>query len=314
VAAQKKKVPRIAGAGVCCLDHIFVTPQIAWGGTTHVDEYRVQGGGLVATALVACARLGASCYLFSFLSPDEVGAQVASELAAEGIKLEGVAGIPQGTSPFSFIHVDSRSGERTIFHRPASGLERAVLPDLSRIAECDVLLVDDYYPELALAAARAARREEVPVVADLTVSLSKCPELFREIDVLIAPRSFAAQLGHAGNLSRALEAIHQLGPKTAMITLGRKGYVYSTPEGQGQGKAFKVATVDTTGAGDAFHGAYAYGLAHQWEVERCAEFAAAVAAIKCTQPGGRTGLPTLPQTLHFLQRNGRLEWSGDEAG
>jgi len=313
-ARTKRKFPRIAGAGICCLDHIFVTPQIAWGGTARVEEYRVQGGGLVGTALVACARLGASCFLFSFLSHDEVGAQVASELAAEGIKLEGVAGIPQGTSPFSFIHVDSRSGERTIFHRPAAGLERAVLPDLDRIAECDVLLVDDYYPELALAAAGTAHKNGVPVVADLTVSLSKCPDLFREINVLIAPRAFAAQIGYAGDLPGALQAIHRLGPETALITLGREGYMYSSVDGRGKGKAFKVAVVDTTGAGDAFHGAFAYGLARRWEIERCAEFAAAVAAIKCTKPGGRTGLPTLPQTVHFLERNGRLDWSNLKAG
>ena len=313
-ARTKRKIPRIAGAGVCCLDHIFVTPQVAWGGTALVEEYRVQGGGLVGTALVACARLGASCLLFSFLSHDEVGAQVASELAAEGIRLEGVAGIPQGTSPFSFIHVDSRSGERTIFHRPAAGLDRAVLPHLGRIAESDVLLVDDYYPELALAAARTARQNGVPVVADLTVSLSKCPDLFRQINVLIAPRAFAAQIGYAGDLPGALQAIHRLGPETALITLGREGYMYSSTEGQGKGKAFKVAVVDTTGAGDAFHGAFAYGFARRWELERCAEFAAAVAAIKCTKPGGRTGLPTLPQAVHFLKRNGRLDWSDLESG
>ena len=313
-ARTKRKIPRIAGAGICCLDHIFVAPQVAWGGTARVEEYRVQGGGLAGTALVACARLGASCLLFSFLSHDEVGAQVASELAAEGIKLEGVAGIPQGTSPFSFIHVDNRSGERTIFHRPAAGLERAVLPHLGRIAESDVLLVDDYYPELALAAARTARQNGVSVVADLTVSLSKCPDLFREINVLIAPRAFAAQIGYAGDLPGALQAIHRLGPETVLITLGREGYMYSSTEGQGKGKAFKVAVVDTTGAGDAFHGAFAYGFARQWELERCAEFAAAVAAIKCTKPGGRTGLPTLPQTVHFLKRNGRLDWSDLESG
>lgn len=312
-ARIKRKFPKIAGAGICCLDHIFVAPQVAWGGTARVEEYRVQGGGLVGTALVACARLGASCLLFSFLSHDEVGAQVVSELAAEGIKLEGVAGIPQGTSPFSFIHVDSRSGERTIFHRPAAGLERAILPDLGRIADCDALLVDDYYPELALAAARTARRNGVPVVADLTVSLSTCPDLFREISVLIAPREFAALIGYAEDLPGALQAIHRLGPETAMLTLGREGYMYSSPEGRGKGRAFKVATVDTTGAGDAFHGAFAYGLACRWELQRCAEFAAAVAAIKCTKPGGRTGLPTLPQTLHFLKRNGRLDWSDLES-
>jgi sugar/nucleoside kinase (ribokinase family) len=308
------EIPRIAGAGVCCLDHIFVAPQVAWGGTARVEEFRVQGGGLVGTAMVACARLGASCLLFSFLSHDEIGARVASELAAEGIKLEGVAGIPQGASPFSFIHVDSRSGERTIFHRPATGLDRAVLPDLEGIADCDVLLVDDYYPDLALAAARTARRNGIPVVADVTVSLSKCPDLFGEIDVLIAPKAFAVQIGYGGDVSGALQAIHQLGPKTAIITLGREGYVYSSPEGPGRGKAFKVAAVDTTGAGDAFHGAFAFGLARRWELLRCTEFAAAVAAIKCTKPGGRTGLPTLPQTIHFLMVNGRLDWSGQETG
>ena len=311
-ARKKKEIPRIAGAGVCCLDHIFVAPQIPWGGTAPVEEYRVQGGGLVGTALVAAARLGASCFLFSFLSHDEVGAQVASELAAEGIKLEGVAGIPQGTSPFSFIHVDGRSGERTIFHRPAAGLERSLLPDLGRVAECDVLLVDDYYPELALTAARSARQNGIPVVADLTVNLNKCPDLFGEIDVLIAPRAFAGQLGYGDDCQEALQAIHRLGPKTAMITLGREGYIYSSPGGLGRGKAFKVAAVDTTGAGDAFHGAFAFGLARRWELPRCAEFAAAVAAIKCTKPGGRTGLPTLPQAIHFLRRNGRLDWSGPD--
>lgn len=309
---SKEKDPQIAGAGVCCLDYIFFAPQIPWGETAQVEDSRTQGGGLVGTAMVACARLGASCLLFSYLSHDEVGVQIASELAAEGIKLEGVAGIPQGSSPYSFIHVDSRSGERTIFHRAASGLDRAVPPDLDQIRECDVLMVDDYYPELALAAARTARQNGIPVVADLTMIPKKNLDLFREINVLIAPRSYAAQIGYAEDLPGALKAIHRLGPETAMITLGKKGYVYSSPQGQGRGKAFKVEIVDTTGAGDAFHGGFAYGLACGWDVARCAEFGAAVAAIKCTRPGGRTGLPTLPQTIHFLRRNGRLEWRNFE--
>lgn len=58
--------------------------------------------------------------------------------------------------------------------------------------------------------------------------------------------------------------------------------------------------VDTTGAGDVFHGAFAYGVANGWDTSRCGEFAAAVAAIKCMQRGGRTGIPTLEQTLEFL--------------
>lgn len=300
--------PKIAGAGICCLDHLLVAPRITWGETAQVDEYHAQGGGLAATAVVACARLGAECRFFSFLGDDEVGGRIVKELAEEGIGIEGIKRIRGGASPFSFIHVNERSGERTIFHRRALGMEKAKLPDLNWIAECNVLLIDDYYPELALAAARVAKRHGVPVVSDVISTPEKSREIFHHVTVLIAPRKFAEQLGFRDDLECALDAIHELGPKTALITLGKEGWIHSSPKGKGKGKAFRVDVADTTGAGDAFHGAYAYGLARRWELARCGEFGAAVAAIKCTKPGGRAGLPSLGQTLDFLKKNGRLDW------
>jgi sugar/nucleoside kinase (ribokinase family) len=308
--SRQGAVPKIAGAGVCCLDHIFVAPQIAWGRTTHVEDYRVQGGGLVGTALVACARLGAQCRLFSYLGNDDVGIRVAAELAAEGISLAGVLRALRNSSPFSFIHVDSRTGERTIFHRPALVAEDAVLPDFGWIARADALLIDDYYPALSLAAAQTARKNGVPVVADTSINPEERKELFAHIDVLIIPRSVAERYGYSRSLEAAVAAIHKLGPPTIVITLGKEGWVFSSSAGRGRGKAFKVDVLDTTGAGDAFHGAFAYALARGWDVERCSEFAGAVAAIKCTRIGGRTGLPSLDQTLIFLKRKGRLDWAG----
>jgi sugar/nucleoside kinase (ribokinase family) len=308
--AKKEKVPLIAGAGVSCLDHIFVSRQIRWGESAPVESYSLQGGGLVGTALVACARLGARCRLYSFLSHDEAGTRIAAELAREGIRLDGVAAIPGGASPFSFIHVDSRSGERTIFHRRARGLEKARLPDLSGISECQALLVDDYYPELALAAARIAKSNGIPVVADVTTNPDWSAEFFRQVSVLIAPLTFAGRFGLGDDLGAALEAFRGLGPETVVFTLGADGWAFAGPGGRGRGKAFSVDVVDTTGAGDAFHGAFAYGLARGWDIERCAEFAGAVAAIKCTRAGGREGLPTLSQALEFLRHHGRLKWPG----
>jgi sugar/nucleoside kinase (ribokinase family) len=308
--ANRPQVPQIAGAGICCLDHIFVAPPVAWGETGQVEDYYVQGGGLVATALVACARLGAECRLFSLLSNDNVGIHIAAELAAERISLAGVARSLKGASPFSFIHVDKHTGERTIFHRPAMEGEARDLPNLEWIARCDVLLVDDYYPKLALAAARLAKKNGIPVVADLTTNPDKNLEFFRYVNVLIVPRKFAAQIGFPNDLMGALEAMRWLGPETALITLGAEGWMYLSSKGSGEGKAFPVQVVDTTGAGDAFHGGFAYGLARRWDIGRCAEFAAAVAAVKCTKPGGRAGLPSLARTMDFLRKNGRLSWSG----
>ena len=297
----------IAGAGISCLDQIVRAPQVNWGETGAVSEYFVQGGGLVATAMVACARLGACCELFSPLGDDFTGQEIAKELVSEKVHLR-LPLTPGGKSPFSFIHIDEHSGERTIFHRSSVGLATDLKKvDFSVIATCGALLVDDIYPDMALAAAKAARAAGVPVVADL-IPNEKNRELLQSVDVLIAPRHYAQQLGLTDNLDAALAAIHRLGPTTAVIPLGTAGWVFSDPTGTGRGAAFPVEVVDTNGAGDTFHGAFAFGLAQGWETARCAEFAAAAAALKCTRLGGRTGLPTLAQAIAFLKARSTQKW------
>jgi len=299
--------PRIAGAGIACQDFLVVAPRAAWGTQAEVTEFRAQGGGLVATALVAAARLGARCDLFGLVGDDPVGRDILDELENEGVSTAGVVSVPGASSPLSFVHVDQDSGERTIYHRPGDGLVWPESTDLSAIAGCGALIVDTCFPELALAAARTARAHGVPVVADARPSDTNA-ELMREVDVLIAPRQFARDAGLDHDLDAALEAIHGFGPTTALITLGSDGWVYSAPDGRGQGTAFSVEAVDTTGAGDVFHGAFAFGLTQSWDTARCAEFAGAVAAIKCTRVGGRTGIPAFDQTIEFLRTHSNLDW------
>lgn len=298
---------RIAGAGICCQDYILVSPRVEWGGTALVSNYCAQGGGLVGTALVACARLGAECTVYTLLGSDDTGNQILHELENEGVSVSGAVRVEGGGSPFSFIHVDDTSGDRTIFYRPGTNLHWDAARSFSGVRDVGALLVDDIYIDLSLAATREARAHGVPVIADLVPSAQNA-ELLRDVDILIAPQHFARDLGLENDLDAALGAIHNLGPATAMITLGANGWVYSDPSGRGRGEAFSVEVVDTTGAGDTFHGAFTYGVARGWDTARCAEFASAVAAIKCTKPGGRTGLPTLPQTIEFLKQRGKNEW------
>ncbi|MCL5103513.1 MAG: PfkB family carbohydrate kinase [Armatimonadetes bacterium] len=301
--------PRVAGAGICCLDHIMVAPQTPYGGSAHASDYYVQGGGLAATAIVACARLGAKCSLFSILGDDQVGDRLISELGTEGVATSHIARLKGVKSPISLVHVDEFSGERTIFHYRDPGLEWNGEPgDFSAIERCGALLVDHCYPKLAISAARCAREHGVPVVSDVLPHRS--PELVSYIDIMILPRHFAVSIGCENDLDRALDEVHKLGPGTAVITLGAEGWVYSNASGRGRGRAFDVDVVDTTGAGDVFHGAFAYGVARGWDTAKCGEFAAAAAAIKCTRRGGRTGIPSLEQTLEFLRQRGSLEWNG----
>lgn len=298
------RAPRVAGAGICCVDYIVTSPQVDYGDTALVSRYEVQGGGLIGTALVACARLGAGCDILSVLGDDDVGEQILTDLRAERIGSGHVVRMPGGESPFSFIHVDDKSGERTIFHRSGKGLSPSS-QDISAVVspDWDSLLVDDIYLDLSIAAAGAAHQQGVPVVADL-IPDARNASLLAMVDVLIAPRHYARQLGYEDNLDAALDAIHALGPTTAVVTLGADGWVCSDSIGRCSGQAFNVDVVDTTGAGDTFHGAFAYALARGWTTRRCCEFSSAVAAIKCTKPGGRTGLPSLDQVEAFMRARG----------
>ncbi|HOE65116.1 MAG TPA: PfkB family carbohydrate kinase [Candidatus Hydrogenedentes bacterium] len=300
------KSVRIAGAGICCLDHIVRSPSVPWGDTAEVSAYCVQGGGLAATALVTCARLGAQTELFSMLGEDEIGDQIVEGLRREGVSTSHVMRIPGGDSPFSFVHVDAVTGERTIFHRRAGGL-RGPCAGHDAIARADAILVDDYYPDLAREAVAAARRHKTPIVADAIPGAAN-REWLSDVDVLIAPRHYLHEGGFGDSVDAALDAIHAIGPATAVITLGADGWAASDASGRSRGPAFRVQVVDTVGAGDVFHGAYAFALTQGWNAPQCAEFASAAAALKCTQPGGRTGIPDLATALGFLRDNSPNDW------
>ncbi|MEI6915569.1 MAG: PfkB family carbohydrate kinase, partial [Armatimonadota bacterium] len=260
-------------------------------------------------ALVACARLGAETQLCSLLGDDSVASNILDELKIENVGVGGVYQKAGGNSPFSYIHVDT-AGERTIFHRSSRALDQyAGEVDLTFLDGSQALIVDDVYPELARRAAAHARQLGIPVVADLIPDEGN-RSLVEQVDVLIAPQHYLRSLGDSTDTSKALESIHALGPKTAVITLGEDGAVYSN-SGSTSGKirGFKVDVVDTTGAGDSFHGGFSFGLACGWDTGKCVEFASAVAAIKCMSPGGRQGLPSPEIIKDFLTSRGSLDWS-----
>jgi len=89
-----------------------------------------------------------------------------------------------------------------------------------------------------------------------------------------------------------LEHVFSLGPKHAGVTLGVEGYAWRENGGGGRVPAFRVSVTDTTGAGDAFHGAFALMVAEGMPPQECARWAAAAAALKCTRLGSRAGLPS----------------------
>ena len=298
----------IAGLGIACLDYLFVAPRAESGGQGPLRDYAVEGGGLVGTALVAAARLGARAEVWTWVGDDEEGELVIEGLRAEGVDTSGLEVVAGERTPVSFIQVEEGSGERTIYHRRGVEVrgDRARL--VGRELSCDVLLVDAVWPEASQSAAEMARGRGIPVVGDF------CPGeglrgLAAMVDALIVPRGCAERLAPGGSWEERLRIVAELGPSFAAITAGEEGCYYLEGGEVGHQAAFEVEVVDTTGAGDVFHGAFAYGLAQGWPSAKCVEFASAVAALSCRVLGGRRGIPTVGEALRYLGEHGSGDWA-----
>lgn len=294
----------VIGLGYATLDTIGLTPQLP-----QLDEVVLlrdltrQGGGPVAQALVTLARLGASTGIVSRVGDDEVGQDIRSGLAQEGVDIRHVQVAIGATSTQSMILVDQPTGKRSIcaFRGTAGDI---VVDDetLAYLCSGRFLHLDGHSPEAATAAAHAAARGGVQVCLDAGAGavIDDLLPLVQVSNVVIAAESFAMSISPDGTYATGAAQMLAMGPCVVVVTLGERGSYTVTANAEFSTAPFPVSVVDTTGAGDVFHGAYLYGLLQDWDLASTAEFAGATAALKCTLLGGRAAIPRLPEVLSFL--------------
>lgn len=299
------KKPYIVGFGIACLDYIFVAPKAQAGGFAPILECKVEGGGLTGTALVAASRLGARTVMLGRIGDDKIGAKIVRGLEAEGVDTSSLIRVAGAKSYFSIVHVDADTAERTIYGRQEEGIDCPVeLINLDVLSGVDVLVMDPHWPEGARVVAQKARELEIPIVMDSSLK-PQVVDIVAMSDYPIVSRNAAFKFAGTNDCPAAAQRLRDLGPRAAIITCGSEGTYYASENEEGYVPAFKVKAVDTTGAGDVFHGAFAFGLAQGWSLRDIVTFASAVAAIKCTKVGGRAGIPTLDQTLLFIHEQGK---------
>jgi ribokinase len=168
-----------------------------------------------------------------------------------------------------------------------------------------VLHIDNHEPEAAIQAAKWANEAGIIVLMDAGSVRHRVIDLLEHVDVLIASHRFGRDCTGVDNPMKAAESMLSGRRKISIITCGEDGCACATPEERFHVPAFKVDVVDTTGAGDVFHGAFSFGLAKGWNAREVATFASAVAAIKCGSLGGRQGIPTYEETISFLKQHGQ---------
>jgi ribokinase len=294
----------VVGLGQACVDYLGRVPCYpSEDGKMELLDLQSQCGGPASTALVTLSRLGVKTSFLGSISDDPIGAEILKGLEAEQVEHSLLKITPGHTSQFAFIAVSRQSGNRTIFwHRGTAPPLRKEEVDLSLFPEAKVLHLDGLMIEASIEAAIQARARGVKVVLDAGTLREGSLELVSHTDVLIASARFAVPLvGDRSPAEKALEALSRFGPKAIVITLGSKGSV-----GWNQGEllaesVFPVNAVDTTGAGDVYHGAYIYGLMKEWSMKTCMRFASAASALKCKVMGARAGIPTLPQVNQLLE-------------
>jgi ribokinase len=185
--------------------------------------------------------------------------------------------------------------------------------DKTYITSADYLHIDGLlHHEATMQAVRWMKEADKTVVMDGSKTNGPVREAHQAfipyVDVLITGEGFARGLTGEDDIWAAGEKVLEMGPRIFCETVGERGSYTITRGERFHVPAFDVDVVDTTGAGDVFHGAYIVGMAHGWSPRQCAQFSAAVSAIKCTKLGGRAGIPTFEQTMAFLQARG-IEWT-----
>jgi sulfofructose kinase len=298
---------RIICVGHAALDRIYrIDAFPAHPTKVRALEHVESGGGMAANAAVAIARLGGKAELWSRTGEDSAGTAICAGLRAERVDVRYVHAFEGARSSTSAIIVDSK-GERLIVGLRDSGMPSGTswLP-LERVREGDAVVADLRWLEGLRSVFRRARREGVPAILDADLgardALSGILEL-TDYAIFSAPalREFAPE----GSDDRRLARVLTFGPLHAGVTLGPEGYRWRERQGEGHVPAFAVDVVDTTGAGDAFHGAFALRLAEGATAHEAARFAAAAAALKCTRLGSRAGLPTRRELEAFLAPRAR---------
>lgn len=299
--------PVVLCAGLSCVDHLWRVEEFPpRGSRTETNAYRVQGGGPAATAAATVAQLGGRSYLWALHGDDPGGLFAVRELDRLGVDVGGVRIHEGATSWVSGILV-APGGERYIFPYRGDRLLDAPPPAEARSVWPAAVLVDLRHPELCRAALDLARERGALTLAD--VSNTRNWDDTERCDYLIASEECAREILGRDDPEEALAAMRWRPDQYVAVTLGPAGYLYDAGEGARHLPAFEVEAVDTTGAGDVFHGAYAFSVAMGWDPERCGAFAQAAAAISCTGVG-RSALPNRERVEEFLVERQRVDSIG----
>ena len=247
----------VVGLGENSVDLMAVVAEYPVSDTKQrLQRFARQSGGQIATALVACAKLGWKARYIGRFGDDEFGAYSRDSLTAEGVDISAARTVAGATNQFAVILVDARTGARTVLwdRHPGLTMEAGDVRE-DAVTSGRMLLVDCQDPAAAAQAARYARQARIPTVIDVEKVRPGILEVLQQIDAIIAAEDFPTALTGHEDLGRALEAMaRESNAPFVCVTLGAKGSLARCGGREIRTPAFAVDCLDSTGAGDVFRG------------------------------------------------------------
>ncbi len=256
------------------------------------------GGGPAASASIAVSRLGLKSAFAGYLGTDPFGDYLLKDFLEAQVNLDMLVRDEIPTS-ISAVFVTPTGKRSLVNYRSPQPISARAL-DFSKL-RAKVILFDGHEPEISIPLIEMAGRWKAITILDAGSVHKGTRNLASRVDYLVASEKFALDFSPGNNLEEALSALAKHAT-SVVITVGERGLYWYHQGQSGKMPAFQVDAVDTTGAGDAFHGAFAACVARNWDWERTLQFSSAAAAISCTQLGGRPGLPTQRNVEDFLAK------------
>lgn len=291
-----------ACVGIAVLDKVFrVNALPQQGGKYVAHQYAEIGGGPAATAAVAVARCGHPVDFIGRVGSDPSAKVITDELQQYGVGTDQVRRVAGAVSGLSAVLVDDQ-GERMIINHQDDKLDRSAdWLNAIDFARYGAVLADVRWIAGAKAALNAARRAGVPTVLDADVTPEDISELVALADHVAFSQPGLARFTGTDSPEEGLRRARARTSGRVYVTLGSDGCLWLEGETLKHQPGFTVDVVDTTGAGDVFHGALLVAVAEGMATDQAVRFASGVAALKCTRLGGRAGIPDRAQIEQFLQ-------------
>lgn len=300
----------VVGIGLSCIDLLITLPEYPREDTKMPAEALLQqGGGPVATALVALSKLGERVSYLGSIADDLFSEMMLKEFNAYGVDTGELRVKPNTTSTLAVVLINKSRGTRTIVWKRGtlpSASPEDISPDL--IKKAKVLHLDGHHVDAALVGAKIAKESGCMVCLDAGNLFPRIEELVAVTDILVTSEEFALAFSGEKDPQTAGERLfNTYRPELVTITQGDRGGIYFDGKEWGEYPSFPVQVEDSTGAGDVFHGAFIYGYLKEWSLKKITRLASAVSALKCTCRGGRVGIPSLSEVNTFLARHQHIK-------